>query len=152
MMLVSWAFLSMGALSFASCNNDDDVENNDVSTQLSSVFEKYQGLNGASIDGDDVVLADSSVITLYHYSGDKIEKECVYIDYGSAKEAKAAYSDFTKSREMFDVQIEGTIVSYSTKTDIETMPDLSKEAFFNILTGNDVEGIVELFGNGQMGE
>lgn len=64
--------LALGAISFASCGDDDD-DDKGSSSNSSSIVKKYEGKSGASIDGDDVVYVLGNEITVFHFSGDKIE-------------------------------------------------------------------------------
>ncbi len=145
LMLLSWTMLALGAISFASCGDDDDDDKSgNGSSQKTSIVEKYKGQSGASIDGDNVVYVTSEAlgkeIVVYHFSGNKIDKATVYIDFGSEAGAKAAYDEIKNVYP--DAQIDGSVISYSqSNEEIEEYDGLTKEQVCQFLnTLNSMRG------------
>lgn len=130
-MLLSWTMLALGAISFASCGDDDD-DDKGSSSNSSSIVKKYEGKSGASIDGDDVVYVLGNEITVFHFSGDKIESATSYINYQNETLAKAAYEEGKKANP--DLKIDGTVVYSSMDEDeFQNAKGFTKEQYCKLL-------------------
>ncbi len=134
LMLLSWTMLALGAISFASCGDDDD-DDKGSSSNSSSIVKKYEGKSGASIDGDDVVYVLGNEITVFHFSGDKIESATSYINYQNETLAKAAYEEGKKANP--DLKIDGTVVYSSMDEDeFQNAKGFTKEQYCKLLNGD----------------
>lgn len=129
-MLLSWTMLMAGATSFTSCDEEEENEG-------ATIIEKYKNQKGATIEGDEVIHKEGNTVTIYHFSGDKIDKAIAYRDCGTKEAAQEAY-EAAKAAGLQDVKIEGSIVSASSDELLELYEDYSftKEDFCKYLNGD----------------
>lgn len=126
-----------GTVAFTSCGDDDKEENNVKKGEAAELFESCKGLEGAKIVGDDVIYQTThlnSTITVFHFSGDKVEVIKEYVDY--LLELNVTNWEASIPEDYKDYKTEGQYVIFDK--DIEPQfQNISKQELCNKLNSED---------------
>ena len=126
-----------GTVAFTSCGDDDKEENNVKKGEAAELFESCKGLEGAKIVGDDVIYQTThlnSTITVFHFSGDKVEVIKEYVDY--LLELNVINWEASMPEDYKDYKTEGQYVIFDK--DIEPQfQNISKQELCNKLNSED---------------
>lgn len=126
-----------GTVAFTSCGDDDKEENNVKKGEAAELFESCKGLEGAKIVGDDVIYQTThlnSTITVFHFSGDKVEVIKEYVDY--LLELNVTNWEASMPEDYKDYKTEGQYVIFDK--DIEPQfQNISKQELCNKLNSED---------------
>ena len=137
LLIGSWAMILAGTVAFTSCGDDDKEENNVKKGEAAELFESCKGLEGAKIVGDDVIYQTThlnSTITVFHFSGDKVEVIKEYVDY--LLELNVTNWEASMPEDYKDYKTEGQYVIFDK--DIEPQfQNISKQELCNKLNSED---------------
>ncbi len=126
-----------GTVAFTSCGDDDKEENNVKKGEAAELFESCKGLEGAKIVGDDVIYQTThlnSTITVFHFSGDKVEVIKEYVDY--LLELNVTNWEASMPEDYKDYKTEGQYVIFDK--DIEPQfQNISKQELCDKLNSED---------------
>ncbi len=140
LLIGSWAMILAGTVAFTSCGDDDKEEkeeNNVKKSEAAELFESCKGLEGAKIVGDDVIYQTThlnSTITVFHFSGDKVEVIKEYVDY--LLELNVTNWEASTPEDYNDYKTEGQYVIFDKDIDVQ-FQNISKQELCNKLNSED---------------